>query len=81
MLQACGDQASAFHLAAAWVRLAQLPRIMLLMLLMPLSLSAPGTLLGQRAWPAPLQTLARCSQLALLVRCGRGRRGWRLKHD
>ena len=47
------------------MRLAQLAR---LMLWMPLSLSAPRTLLGQWARPAPLRTLARRAQLALLVR-------------
>ena len=47
------------------MRLAQRAR---LMLWMPLSLSAPRTLLGQRARLAPLRTLARRAQLALLVR-------------
>ena len=47
------------------MRLAQLAR---LMLWMPLSLSAPRTLLDQWARLGPLRTLARRAQLALLVR-------------
>ena len=59
------------------MRLARLAR---LMLLMPLLLSAPRTLLGQWARPAQLRTLARRAQLALLVHCGRDGSGLRLEY-